>query len=165
MPDDTYDVTPLPEPVKTKAGENAAPSLPESVTAAAKAAQEEAETAEDIEQNRPMAVLAYMGPFVVVPLIFARESRFARFHANQGLLLFLLEFGLWMVNWVLGFLFMPNLSRTASGFFNAIAHLYGFAAGIIWAVFAIMALAGILHAIAGAEDKLPVIGNFRIVKV
>ncbi len=163
MPDDVYDVAPLPEPVKKNAEERAASPVPGSTAAAAAAAQQEAEHAEDIEQNRPMAVLAYMGPFVVVPLVFARESAFARFHANQGLLLFLFEFGLWSVNWVLGFLFMPTLAR--SGFFNALAHLYGFAAGVIWAVFAIMAFIGILHAIAGVDDKLPVIGHFRIVKV
>ncbi len=163
MPDNTYDVTPLTEPVKKNVDVNAASSVPGSTAAAAEAAQQETEKTEDIEQNRPMAVLAYMGPFVVVPLVFARESAFARFHANQGLLLFLLEFGLWSINWVLGFLFMPTLAR--SGFFNALAHLYGFAAGVIWAVFAIMALMGILHAIAGVDDKLPVIGNFHIVKV
>ena len=165
MSDDSYDVAPLPEPVKKNAGEGAASPIPGSTAAAAEAAQQQAEHAEDIEQNRPMAVLAYMGPFVVVPLIFARESAFARFHANQGLLLFLLEFGLWSINWVLSFLFMPTVPLPSSGFFGALFHLYGFAAGVIWAVFALLALVGILHAIAGVDDKLPVIGHFRIVKV
>lgn len=165
MPDDSYDVVPLPEPVEKNTGESAASAVPGSTAAAAEAAQQEAENAEDIEQNRPMAVLAYMGPFVVVPLVFARESSFARFHANQGLLLFVLEFGLWSINWVLAFLFMPTLSLMSSGFFSALVHLYGFAVGVVWAVFAILAFVGILHAIAGVDDKLPVIGNFRIVKV
>ena len=34
-----------------------------------------------------MAILAYFGPLVLVPILAARESRFAQYHANQGLVL------------------------------------------------------------------------------
>ena len=34
----------------------------------------------DIQQNKTMAVLAYLGILVLVPLLGAKESKFARFH-------------------------------------------------------------------------------------
>jgi uncharacterized membrane protein len=42
---------------------------------------------EDINENKTMAILAYILFFV--PLLAARESKFAMYHANQGLVLFL----------------------------------------------------------------------------
>lgn len=163
---DSYDVVPLPEPTKppTIAATKIA-SAPSSVVANDASKADDSEDIEDIEHNRPLAVLSYVGPFVVIPLVFARESKFARFHANQGLILFLLEFALWACNWVLGFFFMPVVLTTSSGFFDAVAHLYGLAAGALWTILAVLSFVGILHAIAGANDKLPVIGNFSIVKI
>ena len=46
----------------------------------------------DIEQNKVMAVLAYIGPLVLVPILAAKDSKFAKFHANQGLTLFICSF-------------------------------------------------------------------------
>ena len=46
---------------------------------------------EDINQNKVMAVLAYIGILVLVPLLAAPNSKYARYHANQGLLLFIAE--------------------------------------------------------------------------
>lgn len=45
----------------------------------------------DITDNKVMAVLAYIGILFLIPLLAAPNSRFARFHANQGLVLFLAE--------------------------------------------------------------------------
>ena len=42
---------------------------------------------QDIEQNKVMAILAYLGILVLIPLFAAKESKFARFHTNQGLIL------------------------------------------------------------------------------
>ncbi|HBQ86055.1 MAG TPA: hypothetical protein DER33_01110 [Syntrophomonas sp.] len=42
---------------------------------------------QDAEQNMVMGILAYILFFI--PLLAARDSKFAMYHANQGLLLFL----------------------------------------------------------------------------
>ena len=39
----------------------------------------------DIEANKPMAILSYIWFLFIVPLVAAPQSKFARFHANQGL--------------------------------------------------------------------------------
>ena len=45
--------------------------------------------AADAEQNKVFGILAYLGILCLIPLLAAKDSRFARYHANQGLVLFL----------------------------------------------------------------------------
>ena len=42
----------------------------------------------DIQENRGWGILSYFGFLVLIPIFAARNSYFARFHANQGLVLF-----------------------------------------------------------------------------
>ena len=41
--------------------------------------------------ERRLSVLSYVGPLFLLPLLLRRNDPFVRFHANQGLVLFLLE--------------------------------------------------------------------------
>lgn len=45
----------------------------------------------DIKENKVMAVLAYIGLLVLVPIFAAKDSKYARFHATQGLNLSLIH--------------------------------------------------------------------------
>lgn len=45
----------------------------------------------DIEENKVSAALAYIWILCLVPLFLKRDSKFAQFHAKQGLLLFIVE--------------------------------------------------------------------------
>ena len=45
----------------------------------------------DIQENRGWGILSYFGFLVLIPIFAARNSYFARFHANQGLVLFLFQ--------------------------------------------------------------------------
>mgnify|MGYP002689030352 FL=1 len=49
---------------------------------------------QDINNNKGMSVLAYIGFLFLVPLLACPNSKFARYHTNQGLVLFLLELSL-----------------------------------------------------------------------
>jgi uncharacterized membrane protein len=60
-------------------------------TATQSAASGEMFDAADIEKNKTMAGLAYLLFFL--PLISCPESRYAKFHANQGLLLLIFSIG------------------------------------------------------------------------
>ena len=42
---------------------------------------------QDIQRNKIMAALAYVGWLILIPLFVRRESPFTRFHCNQGLIL------------------------------------------------------------------------------
>lgn len=46
----------------------------------------------DIANNKVMAVLAYLGWLLLITIFAAPNSKFARFHANQGIILFICGF-------------------------------------------------------------------------
>ncbi len=54
---------------------------------------------EDVEKNKAMAILAYIIFFI--PLLAAKESKFAMYHANQGLNLFLFWVAYFVLSWIL----------------------------------------------------------------
>lgn len=61
--------------------------------------------AADVQNNKVMAVLSYIGILVLIPILAAKESPFARFHANQGLILFLCEIIFAVANMILSAIF------------------------------------------------------------
>ena len=66
----------------------------------------------DIEENSVVAALGYIYILCLLPLLFKRKSKFAQWHAKQGLLLFAVEillgwfFAVPIVGWALGILVM-----------------------------------------------------------
>ena len=105
----------------------------------------------DIEQNKVMAVLAYIGPLVLVPILAAKDSKFAKFHANQGLTLFICSFV---------YCIFPGILYSISdwlGFFVHILRLLNLA-------FLVLAVLGIINAVNGQAKELPVIGKFQLLK-
>ena len=62
----------------------------------------------DIEDNKTAAALSYIWVLCLVPLLTKKRSKFAQFHAKQGLILFIAEivgvFVFWipLIGWALG---------------------------------------------------------------
>ncbi|MBT7553294.1 hypothetical protein HN670_02395 [bacterium] len=54
----------------------------------------------DVEANKTIAALSYVWILCLVPLLLKRKSKFAQFHAKQGLLLFVIEIVGWLVFWI-----------------------------------------------------------------
>ena len=65
---------------------------------------------QDINNNKVMAILAYFGILVLVPILGAKESKFARFHANQGLVLCVCGCAVWLVVSILTSLIIAQYS-------------------------------------------------------
>jgi len=118
----------------------------------------------DVANNKAMAILAYI--FFVIPLLAAPQSKFARFHANQGLLVFIL----WCVA-VIGSIIIEAI-WTLSGailtlpgviwfFFGCFVHIVPVALFIIAIIFSIM---GIINAANGERTRLPLIGHWTLIK-
>lgn len=104
--------------------------------------------AEDIEKNRAFAIIAYLWILFVVGLIAAPNSRFAKYHANQGLVLFLA-----------GMIF--GVSCIVLAFIPILGHLTIAAGWCAWMVFTIL---GIVNAASGLCKPLPLIGHFQLIK-
>ena len=98
----------------------------------------------DIKKNKIFGVLAYFIFFI--PLLAAKDSRFAMYHGNQGLLLFFLVLIVNIVGTILPFI----------GWFIIIpiGNLIVIMLGIL----------GIINAITGKMKALPLIGKFDIIK-
>ena len=97
----------------------------------------------DVQTNKAIAALAYIVFFL--PLLVARESRFAMYHANQGLALFLTALAVNMVLSIIpiiGWLLSPLANFAVIGF----------------------AVLGIIHAAKGEIKPLPLIGGISIFK-
>ena len=108
----------------------------------------------DVEANKAMAILAYIIFFI--PLLAARESKFAMYHANQGLTLFLT----WVAVWVVGAILQAIL------FAISVVLGLGFS-GIWWIVYAavlVLVILGILNAAKGEMKPLPIIGKITFIK-
>ena len=51
----------------------------------------------DAEKNKYFSILGYFGLLVLLPLVFAPKSKFARFHANQALVLLIVQLVYWFI--------------------------------------------------------------------
>lgn len=104
--------------------------------------------ANDVAQNKAMGVLAYLGFLFLVPLLAAKNSPYARFHTNQGLVLFIAELILGVVSMICAFI--PFVGLIVSSLIS-----------IVSIVFMVI---GIINACSGEPKKLPVIGEFTLLK-
>ena len=116
----------------------------------------------DVEQNKVMAILAYFGILVLIPILAAKDSKFARFHANQGLLLCIAMFGWIIADSVLTALLRAILWR-GLGLWS-IYSLCGTVLNLVYIVFTVLAVIGIINALNGRAKELPIIGKYRLLK-
>jgi uncharacterized membrane protein len=97
---------------------------------------------EDIEKNKVVAAVAYLIFFL--PLIAAPDSKFGRFHANQGLVLLIVgmvgNLVLGMIP-ILGWILLPLYSL---------------------AIF-VLAVLGLVNTLNGKAKKLPIIGKINLI--
>lgn len=95
-------------------------------------------TKEDVEKNKTMAIIAWFIFFIPL-LTDAKDSKFAKFHANQALLVTLLYVvAAFTTMFFIGFLIYP-------------------VAFVLW-------IMGIISAANGQMKRLPIIGGIDIIK-
>ncbi len=111
--------------------------------------------ATDVENNKVMAILAYLNVLVFVPIFAAPDSKFARFHANQGLTLFIFE--------VVYSLIMAVLGATV-GKIPVAGPIIIAVCGLPGLVFLILVICGIVNAVNGRAKDLPIISQIQFRK-
>ncbi len=110
----------------------------------------------DIEQNKIMGILAYLSWLVLIPIFAAKNSKFARFHANQGLVLAIVEIIWWVAEAI--------ITTVAYAIACWLGSLLSTVLGLVNLVFLVLLILGIVNAANGKAKELPVIGKFRILK-
>lgn len=97
--------------------------------------------AEDAEDNRYWAALAYFGILFLIPLLLRPGSRFAKYHGQQGMMLFLVA---------IVFSFMVKIPLVGWLIIAPVGGLY----------IVICFVIGIANALAGHRSRLPIIGRY-----
>lgn len=105
----------------------------------------------DIENNKVMGILSYIGILVIIPILAAKESKFARFHANQGLVLALIE--------IIGGAILGVLAKIP-----LLGLIFDIAISLLGLAALILAIIGIVNVVNGKAKELPIIGKYKILK-
>jgi len=103
---------------------------------------------EEIEKNKGMAIVAWFIFFVPL-LTDAKDSKFVRFHVNQS--------------------FIYVLASIAATILGSILSVVTFGFGallmpVIWIGLLVLWILGLMSAINGEMKRLPLIGNFDLIK-
>ena len=97
--------------------------------------------AKDIEENKLIAAVGYLGILFLVPLLAKKDSPFAQYHAKQGFVLFIAGI-------IASFLFgIPILGTFLLG-------------PIAWIITVILFIMGLVNVFGGKATPLPIIGKF-----
>jgi uncharacterized membrane protein len=96
--------------------------------------------AKDVENNKVIALLSYLGVLSLVPLLAKKDSKFCQEHGKQGFVLFLAEIACVVVRMV------PVI-----GILGALGSLVCFVVAVI----------GIINVLQGKFWEIPVIGSYR----
>ncbi len=92
-------------------------------------------SAKDIEDNKVIAAIGYVGILALVPLLLKPKSKYAKFHGKQGLIL--------LIGWVINM-------------FLAIIPPLAF---LVMLALVVLSVLGVLKALAGEYWEMPYLAN------
>jgi len=98
----------------------------------------------DVQNNKVMAVLAYLGILVLIPMFAAKDSGFARFHTNQGLTLFIGQVAIGVFNIIISSFWLTSILSLLN-------------LGLV-----VLAILGIINAVSGKRTQLPITGKIKL---
>lgn len=99
---------------------------------------------QEAEQGKVISIIGYIGILFLVPLLAGKDNRFAQYHANQALVLFLLG---------------------VAGGVLSIIPIIGWLAAIVISIFSFVCMImGIVNAARLEAKPLPLIGGITLLK-
>ena len=121
------------------------------------------------QNDKTMSILSYIGFLVLIPILNGayKTSPTVKFHANQGLVLFLVEVAYSIISGILGAVVRVRRTVTVWGIPT---YTYGtpvWLTTILWLIslaFLALAIMGILNAVNARTKQLPVIGQITLLK-
>lgn len=112
---------------------------------------------EDVQNNKVMGILAYFGILFLIPLLAAKDSQYARFHTNQGIVLFIFDIVIWIISNVVNFV----ITFASLGILSFVGTIISNLLGLLCLALIIV---GIVNACSGEPKKLPIIGSITLYK-
>jgi uncharacterized membrane protein len=107
-------------------------------------------TEADIQDGKMMAILAYI--IFLVPLLAARDKKFAMFHTEQALVLLIAYIVIYI-----GFIILTIILRAVS---TALSCGISILSILIWVGFLVFWIMGLINAAQGKLKPLPFIGQY-----
>lgn len=103
---------------------------------------------EDIRRNSALAAACYIPILFILPFFLRPDSRFAKFHVNQGILVLILDVVLGAAGKCVSFIpVFPFIFSAATGIITFAYFLYGF-----------------INALNGKAKEVPFFGGIRLIK-
>lgn len=105
--------------------------------------------------DKVFSALGYVGILFLIPLL-AGKTDYTRFHANQGLVLFIADVILGIAAGIVGAIlgFIPILGAIVGGIIGGAVSIFSL----------ILMIIGIVNAAQGEMKPLPIIGGITIIK-
>ncbi|WP_283169694.1 zinc-ribbon domain-containing protein [Curtanaerobium respiraculi] len=110
-------------------------------------------TPAEVESGKGIGCLSYLGILVLIPFFAEKGNRFVRYHARQGLVLFLVEVAYWVAVQIVSAIVLSISWRLA--FVPTILSLVGL-------VFLALSILGLVNVFQGRAKELPLVGKIKI---
>jgi uncharacterized membrane protein len=107
-------------------------------------------TEADIQDGKTMAILAYI--FFIIPLLTSRDKKFAMYHTEQAI-------GLWIA-FIVIYIVVIILNIIVSKISSSMACVISILGLLPWLAYVVLWIMGLLNAIGGKVKELPVVGKF-----
>ncbi|HIZ55178.1 MAG TPA: DUF4870 domain-containing protein [Firmicutes bacterium] len=101
--------------------------------------------------EKALSAIGYLGFLFFIPLVCCKDSQYAKFHANQGLILFITSLIVTIVSRI--FALIPIIGWLIALLLSIVSLV----------LFAFMIL-GIVNAATGKMNRLPLIGSLQLIK-
>lgn len=124
----------------------------------------------DVEKNKYLNICSYIGILFLIPLFAAKDSKYSRFHVNQGIILCICSVAYSVVKEIILAILRACLFSGWESYLYSLSPAYGFYSivsiilNLASLAFAALAIYGIYNTCTGKVKELPVIGKFRILK-
>lgn len=115
--------------------------------------------AADAQNNKAMGVLSYFGILFLIPLFAAKQSKFAQFHARQGLTLCIFEVAYSILTAIISGILTATVTFSTLALFGLIETILSF----LNLFFLVIAIIGIVNACKGECKELPLIGKIDFI--
>ena len=129
----------------------------------------------EIESGKGMAILSYFGLLALIPYFAEKNNKFVRFHAVQGMNLLLIWVAYAVLNGIItSIVWSITAANCASSIYGGsltgcvggggIATIISMLLGLVGLGIGIIAIIGLVYAIQGKEQEVPVLGKIKIIK-
>ena len=105
-------------------------------------------TEADIQDGKTMAILAYI--FFLIPLLAARDKKFAMFHTEQAI-------GLWIA-FIVIYIAAIVLNIIVSQISSSLGCIVSILTFLPWLAYVVLWIMGLINAVGGKVKELPVVG-------